>query len=563
MNAISLQNPISKSKEHLTTVNKLKETYRVASEIIENLDDYAIGELYGGSDGDIDGLFNNIVEETYNVLYGGAGLVKESDFYYLDKLTKSIEETMRIENLNYFILSCIPNFEMNWHHIEWGQLLMRYPKLCIEAARDHGKSYLFSNAFPIWNMYRYRGVNDFKDNPRKDLTILERGFIVTNEMELAIDLMEIVKNTIEDNDDLARKLYPDKKDNWSKQSIKCKNGARLNLKSYGGSFRGRHPGYIIVDDFLKDNVIYSEIQRKKAIEYFHSVIMNAIVPKGHVKVVGTPFHASDLYGDLKTKKGWKVFEYPAIFPDGKILWRNRYSFKDLMEKKETQGNLIFSRENLVRPIVSDSSIFPYELVCRSFVGMQEICLVKNRESYPKKFNRIVTGCDFAMSSSVGADYSVFMTWGITENEEMYLMHIYREKGKSYAEQMGILKTINTNFRPDVIYAENNQFQRIFIEGMDNSGMPVYPHTTGTNKYDLKFGLPGLSILFEKNKIKFPRGDEYSRNMTDLIISEFTSVTWTDKGLEGVGNHDDCCMSTWIGSCAMKHSMGSVGFGFLD
>src|ERR1035437_1374305 len=464
--AVSILNPITGSGETLTTITKLRETYRVAGEIIENLDDYAIGELYGGSEKDLGGLFDNIVEETYSVLYGGSGLVKESDFYYLDKLTKSVEETMRLENLNYFILSCIPNFELNWHHIEWGQLTMKHNKLCIVASRDHGKSYMFSNALPVWNMYRYKGKNEFADNPRADLMRLERGFIITNEMELAIDLLEIVKNTIEDNADLSKKLFPVKKDNWSKQSIKCKNGARLNLKSYGGSFRGRHPGYIIVDDFLKENVIYSEVQRKKATEYFHSVIMNAIVPKGQVVVVGTPFHSNDLYGDLKEKKGWKVFEYPAIFPDGKILWSNRYSFRDLMEKKESQGDLIFSRENLVRPIVSDSSIFPWELVSRSFVGMQETMLVKNRESYPMKFNKIVTGCDFALSSSVGADYSVFMTWGITENEEMYLMHVYREKGKSYAEQMAVLKTIHSNFRPDCIYAENNQFQRIFIEGID-------------------------------------------------------------------------------------------------
>src|SRR3990167_6721467 len=137
--AVSILNPIQGNGETLTTISKLRETYRVAGEIIENLDEYAIGELYGGSEKDLNGLFDNIVEETYSVLYGNSGLVKESDFYYLDKLTKSVEETLRVENLNYFILSCMPSFELNWHHIEWGQLTMRHVRLCIEAARDHGK----------------------------------------------------------------------------------------------------------------------------------------------------------------------------------------------------------------------------------------------------------------------------------------------------------------------------------------------------------------------------------------------------------------------------------------
>ena len=88
-----------------------------------------------------------------------------------------------------------------------------------------------------------------------------------------------------------------------------------------------------------------------------------LVPGGQIIVVGTPFHASDLYGDLKSKsktatgsdKGWFMIEYPAIFPDGRILWPQRWSFADLMEKRTTQGNIIFSRENLCRPITNESS----------------------------------------------------------------------------------------------------------------------------------------------------------------------------------------------------------------
>ena len=79
-----------------------------------------------------------------------------------------------------------------------------------------------------------------------------------------------------------------------------------------------------------------------------------LVPGGQIIVVGTPFHAEDLYGDLKTKNGWFVIEYPAIFPDGRILWPQRWSFKDLMDKKETQGSIIFSRENLCLPITNES-----------------------------------------------------------------------------------------------------------------------------------------------------------------------------------------------------------------
>lgn len=561
-----------------TTLNKLEETYALATEILSNLDDIAIGELLGGSGEDIDKLFDNLVGEIYEVLYGKEGkTIDESNLQHLSGLSASVEETLRCENLNYFATSLLPNFDMNWHHVEWNNLIMRFKKLAIIAARDHGKSYLISHLYPIWKMYRYQSQKNML-NPNNDLALCERGFIITNEMELAKDLLEIIKGTIEENEILKERLIPKSRDDWATIKIKCKNGARLGLKSYGSSFRGRHPHYIIVDDFLKDNVLYSEMQRKKAVDYFHSVIMNAIVPGGQVLVAGTPFHENDLYGDLKQSMkrsmqskdqeirstGWRVFEYPSVYPDGRVLWEGRYTLKDLLMKREDQGNLRFSREHLVRPIVSDSSIFPFDIIKNSILGMDNFVLVKSRENFAMQFNKVVTACDFAMSSSVGADYSVFGTFGVDDMNRMWLMHMWREKGASYAQQIAVLKSINSNFRPDVMILEVNQMQRIFSEGAIDSGLPVIPHTTGTNKYNLESGLPSVALLFERNAIKFPRGDQYSRDVSDLILGELSSVTWTDKGkLEGVGEHDDTAMMIWLASLAKTSMTSSFGFGFLD
>ncbi|HPI19310.1 MAG TPA: hypothetical protein PKY56_02980 [Candidatus Kapabacteria bacterium] len=554
----SLDIPFKIDEEiHVVTISKLQETYRIVDSIIEGLDDLALAELYGGGENDVGKIFDTIVGETYKALFGIGGIVKEGTFLYLDKLTKNIEETFRVEILNYFIASVLTDFEINWHHLEWGNICQTRLKFAILAARDHGKSFFFSNALPIWKMYRAKPYGDMIGHKRKDLILSMNGYIITNEMDLGGDLLEIIKGTIEGNAVLRDKLYPSEKDSWAKEKIKTKNGATLRVRSYGSSFRGRHPGYIIVDDFLKDNVIYSELQRKKAIDYFHAVIMNAIVPGGQVPVVGTPFHEADLYGDLKSKPGWLVLEYPAIFPDGKVLWPGRYSFDDLMRKKDEQGNLIFSRESLVRPIVSDSSLFPYELIKRAFVGMEEYTLVNNIEAFPISFSNIVVGCDFALSATVGADYSVSTVWGINEQEEMWLLHISRFKGKSYQEQIAHLKNINMNFRPTLFFIESNQMQMIFGQGLESENIPVITDNTGINKYDLKRGVPSLVLMFERNKVKLPRGDKFSCDMTDLLASEFASMTWTDKGLEGVGAHDDIPMSTW----QAKKGMSFVKFGF--
>jgi hypothetical protein len=546
------------------TLHKLQECARVTFEIIDNLSEAALGELLGGNSTDINNLYNNVFEQTYETLYGSINLVEQSNLFYLDNLAESMEETLRVESLAYFLTSCFPTFELNWHHVEWSEMAQLYRKLCIIAARDHGKSYFWSNVYPIWKMYRYRSKTDFLGvKPRRDLYMCERGALITNEHSLGEDLMEILKDTIEANEILREALYPehDKARNWAVRKIKCKNGARLQIKSFGSKFRGRHPGYAVIDDFLDDSCLYSKERREKFINYFHSVIMNAVSKGGDVVVVGTPFHASDLYGDLKKKKNWMVAEYPSIMPEGRVLWPGRYDIYDLLEKRDDQGQLVFTREHLCRPVVSDSSIFPYDLVARAFKGMENYTLVKNRESFPIQFDRVVTGCDFALSANVGADYSVYMTWGIDHNNVMWLLNMYRVKGKSYREQIQAMKSIYRRFRPDLMYLESNQFQTIFVQEADKEGLPVMPHvTTGANKHDMKRGLPGLSILFERNKIRIPIGDDYSKNTADLITSELTSIAWTDKGLQGVGEHDDCAMAMWQSKCAADHV--DQGFGIM-
>lgn len=540
------------------------ECLRTADEIIETLDDRALIEIFEGGSNDIDKILSGMYEDIYSTLYTGN---RDIDFMpkYPERLSENIEEILRCNNITYFITSVMPDFQMSWHHLEWGDLVHHHNKLCIEAARDHGKSYYFSNAYAIWQLYRYSPpkVQQFSKRPSKSNS--NRGFLFSFSLQQAVDLIEILKGTIEGNDTLRERLMPanTKEGAWASTNIVCKNGARLTGKGFGSSVRGAHPYWIIVDDGLKDNVIYSQLQRQKSIDYFHSVIMNMLVPGGQIIVVGTPFHANDLYGDLKTKKGWFVIEYPAIFPDGRILWPQRWSFRDLLDKKNTQGNIIFSRENLCRPIVSDSSIFPLSILKRGLVRMENYTLVSSRDDFPIRFAKVVTGCDFSISANVGADYFCFSTFGIDEDNGMWLLNMKLGKGKTYDEQLQILKGINVRFRPDVMVFESNVFQQIFTEGATKYGMPVVPHNTGAEKNDLSKGWMQISVLFERGLMHIPYGDKYSQDIKDIIFEQLGSVAFTDKGgLESVGSHDDCCSSMWLASLGRNITNTGGKFDFI-
>lgn len=520
---------------------------------ITNLDERGLRQLSDGSSVDIDTYIANMLLETCKILLGA-----QKDFSsktaVLSHIDRQIKDAARRVDVNYFIDTVFgEEVVMNWHHIQWGMIANKYKSIAILASRDHGKSFFWSNLYPIWKMWSYD-----KNDPSTSLN--KKGFLFSYNENKAMDYLEIIQETIKENPILRERLYPDgnAREMFTKTQIKTKNGCSLKIKGFGSGARGYHPDWIVCDDVLTDAAIYSPSQREKAIDYFKGVVVPMLVPKGQLIVVGTPFHEKDLYHTFREGDNinrWKYMEYPAIKPNGKILWEGRYDYKLLMDRKEYLGNVIFSREFLCRPIANDSSLFPYNIIGKSIMGMENYKLINNIEASPITFQSVVIGCDFAISANVGADYTVFTTWGIDESENMWLLNIYRKVGATFNEQIGMVKTLNSNFRPNMVMMESNTFQTLYTQYLENTSIPIKGHHTGKNKYDLKNGLPSLAVLFERGKIKLPYGDEKSKMMSDVILSEFNSVTYTDKGLQSVSGHDDCPMSTWMARLAYTDSGG--------
>lgn len=545
-----LKNNSNQDIIEVPSVRELEQTYKLADTIFNNLDDFALHELMQGYGDDINNLMGMVIQETYNTIHAKKGPIQMGTFGYYEKLAKNVEETLRKENLNYFITSVLPEFEMNWHHIEWGNMYQLHKKINVIAARAHGKSYYFSLAVPVWRMYRYVKATIMNRTPT-DYALSKAGMIITSEIGLAQHLVNIVKDTIENNDILKPILYPGSRDGWGGEEITCKNGAVLTAKSYGSKMRGYHPGYVVVDDFLTDQCLYSKAQRDKYTSIFHSVIMNMPPKNGSVAVVGTPFHTNDLYGDLKVKDGWICAEYPAIFPDGTILWPWLFDYKDIMEKQQTQGSIIFARENLCRAVSNESSLFPYEIINKAFEGMQHFTMGNNNYGYSQKFVRIVCGWDIARSANVGADYSVWTTIGVDERGHYWILNIRREKGKTFHEQIAIAKQLHANFNYDLMIIENNQMQQLFVDGAIEENIPAEGHTTGVAKYSLETGIPSLVVIFEQSRIHIPIGNKPSKEIADMLAQELNSMAWTDEGLQGVGNHDDMVMSLLMAIIAAR------------
>ena len=553
-------------------LNQYREVYDTVNSIIDNLDEEALNELSQGMTKDVDEIFDSLVKETSMVLNGQSTHLNVGSFGYLDRFTESVEETLKCSSFNYFISTVLPDFIMGWHNIEWSNLVQINRLLCILAARDHGKSYHFSFAYPLWQMYRYREFDALGRKASKEFRMAREGMLVTNEYGLAAHFLNMIKEEIQDNDILSERLLPvSKSKGWGKERILCKNKSTMYIKSAGSKIRGHHPTWVSMDDFLNESSLYSQDQRDKYWNLFIAVIFPALSPGGQLAMVGTPFFEKDLYGTLKEKaeknpnlEMFKIFEYPAIFPDGTLLFPQRHTFDSIMQKKSLMGALTFSREILVKPISDGATIFPWTILRNSTKGQHETKLTPNIDRAKRRFIRTSVGCDFAISSSIGADYSVFIILGLDEYGDVHLLNMWRKRGASFSQQIAALKKINRDFRPDVFVVETNGMQEIFLTQLTDSGLPVVGQTTTAKKKSFYTGVPALAILFETSKIKIPYGDQKAEDVADLIHAELNSITFIqDTGkLESTTQHDDSAMSLWQGVKGLKWGVDMFDFSFM-
>jgi hypothetical protein len=450
---------------------------------------------------------------------------------------------------------------VGWHHIEWDEIVGEHDRFLIEAARDHGKSHFFSLAYPIWmGGYVCPG---------------ELGYIFSATQRLSEDLLELVKNELLTNPKLAH-LVPTTRDRfWTRSEIRLRNGTVIRARGMGVKVRGGHPRWIIVDDGLSDEDIYSETIRKRNIDFFQSAITNMVVPDGQIGVVGTPMHYGDLYGRIKETGEYFHKKYPAISKEGKILFPERYDKARLNRRKREVGTAKFAREFLCQPLTDEASLFPSTLFQGGNVRLPYRLGLPGSYWEEKGFLRY-TGVDFAMSSSASADWTVIFTVAVDDQGTRWLANIRRGKGWAFQRQLDEIKDENTLMRPEMIHAEANQMQRIFTdEIVRETDLPIRKfYTAGVQpkrpwqkgmasltmgKHHMDRGVPSLRITLENRKWRIPRGDEQSIEKTDIWMGEMMAMSWQDGKVISVGDHDDCVMAMWMADSAVR--LGGFRFSF--
>lgn len=533
----------------ILTNNQLTYLYNAVDNIIERLPERALNQLLEGYGNDVDTMLREMVHQSEKALYLGRTMDSES-LSYVDNVKASMDNTLKILSLNYFITTMLPKFRLGWRNIEWSNLTQLYPWSCYLCARASGKSYQWSYAFILWRLWSYTRPTAYRQDTVDNANRKETCYI-TNTFTLAKVQIAKVTEEIEANDLIKEKLNPYNKASIGETAIKTETGSTLHVRGKDSMIRGLHVGACLCDDMPDESALYSDEQREKLKELLKGTIEPIVEPYGYFLVTGTPYSSApnELYQILKADKRFYCFEYPILFPDGRPLAPDRYTFEQILAKKEELGTIVFNREYLVVPISDTSTIFPYEYLMRSVIGMETIRFASSIDDFPFKLTRVHIGVDFAVSGNIGADYTVYSVWGKDAMDNYYLLYYYRKRGMSHNEQVDKIVQLDRLFHPNKIRCEANGFQSILSGLAKERGLKnIEPFTTTEgNKKDLYTGLPSLSAMFERGQIKCPYAIGETRQAVDLMFGEFSSITFrSDNGkLEAASGHDDIALSSFL------------------
>lgn len=548
-------------------LSPIQESYvnNYVEEILKSLPPKAVQALLSGYENDLEKLLISMKEQV-SIVTNMDRTIDIEKLEYLSNVEQSMDLSLRKLSYNYFKTTMLPSFRQGWRNLEWGNLFQLYPYNGLLASRGSGKSFEGCFAFTIWRLYSYDRpttfIRDSIDNMNRQETC-----IITNNETLGKKHIARIISEFEQNDLLKEKINPNGKAKLAATSITTETGSILHLRTKDSMIRGLHVGAIICDDLPDESSLYSQDQREKLHEVFYGSITPCVEPYGYLCVLGTPYSPADIYGDLKKDARFRVFEYPAIFPDGQLLAPDRLTFKKLTEERLSLGTMVFNREYLVVPIADTATIFPYEYLKRSIRGMENIGFANDIESFPIKLVRVVMGCDFAISGNVGADYTVYTVWGIDANGLIYLIALFRMQGASHDLQVNKILEWNARFKPNKIICEANGFQRILAGMAKERGLVNIEEFTTTegNKKDLHLGLPSLSALFEGARLRVPYGNDDTRKLVDIMFGEFNSIAFNSKKgtLESASGHDDICMSSFMAIQDLRENKSVAIIDYMD
>jgi len=194
-------------------------------------------------------------------------------------------------------------------------------------------------------------------------------------------------------------------------------GAEGAITGYGaGKKRAHFGGAIIVDDAHKPNEITSEVMRKNVIEWFKNTLQSRKnAPHTPIIVIMQRLHEEDLSGWLLNGgngENWHHIKIPAITDSGASFWEEQFPIQDL-RRDERVNPYNFAGQYMQEPAPMGGGIIKNEW----WQYYTQAPVIAHKSIY----------VDTAQKTGQENDYTVFQCWGVSHNNQLYLLDQLRGK----------------------------------------------------------------------------------------------------------------------------------------
>lgn len=261
----------------------------------------------------------------------------------------------------------------------------------------------------------------------------------------------------------------------------------------------KHYDVIISDDLVDEENSRTKNQRDKTRTWYYQTLDPTLEPpdpdvphRGEHHRLGTRYHYDDLYGHLQAnelKEHTNII--PALSPDGRSPWPEKYPPQWFVEKRKKSGIIIFNAQYQCDTEAMKGEIFQYD-----------DCQIIPDVDFPDKSGlRIFMGVDLAIKEKETNDRFAIVVIGVAPDRTAFYVLDYFEGQLRFRAQTSKILEFARRWDPIRIGIETNAYQDAQYQNVkaENPDVRLKALNTDTDKVTRAWK---LSSLFEERKVFF-------------------------------------------------------------
>ena len=436
----------------------------------------------------------------------------------IDELNTRSDRKKAQADFIYFVQQVWPDFISGAHHRRIAKLFEAVARgekkrIIINLGPRHTKSEFASYLLPAWFIGQY---------PKKKV------MQVSNTAELAEGFGRKVRNLVDSPE--YQRIFPDvelRTDSKAAGRWNTNKNGEYYAAGCGGTLTGKGADLLIIDDPHSENdAVQAEFNPEvydKVYSWYTSGPRQRLQPGAAIIIVMTRWSLRDLTGQVLEASAanggdqWEVVEFPAILPNGKPLWPEFWSLKELDAVRREIPPSKWQAQYQQQPTSETNAIVKREW------------WKEWTKKDPPPLDFLIMAMDTAFEAKNRSDYTAIVFFGVFNNPDDYdqpnviLIEAVRERLEFPALKARTLE-LYKEWEPDGLIVEKKASGAPLIYELRRMNIPVQEYTPSRGQ-DKISRLNAVADIFASGKVYAPR-----KRWAEEVIDEVAAFP--------AGKHDD-------------------------